>query len=485
MSLLSYIILTPFIGAAMLVLIPEKQTTFIKLVSALFAFIGLALSFYLFLNYDKSLGGMQFVENIPWIKAFAINYKLGADGLSVSMALLTGIIWFAGVLVTWNLQERVKEFFIYMLILVGGVFGVFLSLDLLVLFIFLEIAVIPKFILIHIWGSGKKEYSAMKYTLYLLAGSAFSLIALILIYIHSSTLDVTQLALITYSVPFQKFIFFLLLIGFGVIVPLWPLHRWTPDGHSSAPTAISMLLAGVIMKLGGYALIRVGIGVFPAGAAFWAPLIAVIAVVNCIYIALVAMVQKDLKYVVANSSISHMGYVLIGIAAMNTISLTGAASQMFAHGIMAALFFALVGAIYNKTHTRMLADFGGLAFQMPRAATLFLITGLASLGLPGFFNFVAEFLIFAGAFKVYPVLTTVTILAVVITAIYVLRVVQQMFFGPRNPKWDSLTDLKGIELVPLVFLAVILLWFGLVPSSITNLINQGIDPIVAQIGGAL
>lgn len=472
------LILIPLIGALTLILIPAKHQTLIKWISALFGLLGLMLSIHLYFVFDKSVAGMQFVETIPWIPSFWINFRLGLDGLSLSMVLMTSIIWFTGILVSWNLQERIKEFFIYMFILVAGVFGVFLSLDFLILFIFLEIAVIPKFVLIHVWGSGKKEYSAIKYTLYLLTGSAFAFIAMMMIYLQTTTLDLTQLATLTYSAPFQKIIFLLLLIGFGVIIPLWPLHRWTPDGHSSAPTAISMLLAGVIMKLGGYALIRIGIGLFPIGAAFWAPLIATIAVVNCLYIAFVAMVQKDLKYVVANSSISHMGYVLMGLAAMNTVSLTGAAAQMFAHGIMAALFFALVGLIYQRTHTRMIADLGGLAHQMPRAATLFLMTGLASLGLPGFYNFVSEFLIFVGAFRTFPVLATIAILAVVITAIYVLRVTQQIFFGPRNPRWDGLKDISGLEMIPLVILVVVMLGFGLIPAPMTNLINQGIDPIV-------
>ena len=465
-------------GALFLILIPTKHQTLINWTSTFFGLLGLALSIHIFFVFDKSTAGMQFIESIPWIQSFGINFRLGIDGLSLSMVLLTSIIWFTGILISWNLQERAKEFFIYMFILVAGVFGVFLSLDFLIMFVFLEIAVIPKFILIHVWGSGKKEYSAIKYTLYLLTGSAFALIAMMMIYLQTMTLDFTQLATLTYSAPFQKIIFVLLLIGFGVIIPLWPLHRWTPDGHSSAPTAISMLLAGVIMKLGGYALIRIGIGIFPIGAAFWAPLIAIIAVVNCVYIAFVAMVQKDLKYVIANSSISHMGYVLMGLAAMNTISLTGAASQMFAHGIMAALFFALVGLIYQRTHTRMIADFGGLAHQMPRTATIFLMTGLASLGLPGFYNFVSEFLIFIGAFKTFPILVTMAILAVVITAIYVLRVVAKIFFGPRNPLWDDIHDIRGIEMIPYIILVVVMLGFGIIPAPITNLLNQGIDPIV-------
>jgi NADH-quinone oxidoreductase subunit M len=323
-----------------------------------------------------------------------------------------------------------------MLALVGGVFGVFMSRSLILMFLFIEMAVIPKFILINIWGSKNKEYAAMKYTLYLLAGNAIALIGIIATYVYAGnvlgvhTLDIATLAGVEYDVNFQKFAFLLMMVGFGVLVPMFPLHRWTPDGHSAAPTAISMLLAGVIMKLGGYALIRVGINFFPQGATFWAPVIAVLATVNAVYIGFVAMVQKDIKYVVANSSVSHMGYVLIGVASFNAASISGAAAQMFAHGIMAALFFALVGLIYDKTHTRMISDFGGLAHQMPRVAAAFMVAGLASLGLPGLMNFIAEFSVFVGSVQVYPVLAVISIFAVVITAIYILRVVQQVFFGP-------------------------------------------------------
>jgi NADH-quinone oxidoreductase subunit M len=332
----------------------------------------------------------------------------------------------------------------------------------------------------------------MKYTLYLLVGGAFALIGVIALYVYAgdavkglgfNTFDIAKLSTVKFDPLFQKFGFFLMLIGFGVFLPIWPIHRWTPDGHSAAPTAISMLLAGVIMKLGGYSLIRIGINFFPEGAMYWAPLIAVLATINAVYIAMVAMVQKDIKYVIANSSISHMGYVLIGIASLNTVAIDGAAGQMFAHGIMAALFFALVGNIYDKAHTRVIADFGGLAHQMPRVATAFMIAGLASLGLPGMFNFVAEFAIFVGSIQVFPVLAILSIFAVVITAIYVLRVIQMVFFGPRDPKWDHLEDAKGVEMVPIVLLSSVLLIFGFFPHLIMEMINGGVVPIAQKFIG--
>lgn len=487
--ILSTIFLAPIAGAIVLLFIPQRDDKLIKGTAVFFSSVSLILSFIVYIGYNKALGGMQFTEHLSWVPSLGINYDLGVDGLSAPMVLLTAIILFSGIFASWRIKERAREFFFYMLVLVGGVFGFFMSMDLFAMLLFLELAVIPKFILIDIWGSKNKEYAALKYTLYLLAGSALALVGIIALYLYAadpskgigiSTFSIAQLASVKYDPVFQKFAFLLLLIGFGVFVPIWPVHRWTPDGHSAAPTAISMLLAGVIMKLGGYALIRIGINFFPQGAAFWAPYIAVAATINAVYIALVALVQKDVKYVVANSSISHMGFVLIGLASLNTAGIEGAAGQMFAHGIMAALFFVLVGNIYDKAHTREISDFGGLAHQMPRVAAAFLIAGLASLGLPGMFNFVSEFSIFVGAIQVYPVLAVVSIFAIVITAIYVLRVVQQMFFGPRNSKWDHLKDARGVEMIPVVLLAGTLILFGFFPHLLVNMFDGSILPIARK-----
>jgi len=488
--LLPAIILSPFAGALLLILVPEHRRAVIRAIALLSSTAALALSVAALILYDRGAGGMQFVERIPWVESFGLHLDLGVDGLSLPLVLLTSIILFSGVFVTWRLETRSKEFFIYTLVLVGGVFGVFMSMDLLVLFMFIEIAVIPKYILISVWGSTRKEYAAMKYTMYLLAGSAIALVAIIAIFAYAHdpvrglgawTFDIASLATINFDPAFQKFAFFLMLAGFGVLIPLFPLHRWTPDGHSAAPTAISMLLAGVIMKLGGYALIRVGIGLFPEGAAFWAPLIAVLAAVNALYIAFVAMVQKDLKFVVANSSISHMGFVLIGIASLNAASIDGAVAQMFAHGIMAALFFAVVGLVYDKAHTRVIDDLGGLAHQMPRVAAAFLIAGLASLGLPGMFNFVAEFAVFTGAIQVFPLAAVLSISSIVLTAIYVLLVFQRVFFGPRLAKWDHLVDARGVEMVPIVLLAAVLIGLGLYPRAIMDTITGGILPLAQRV----
>jgi len=434
---------------------------------------------------------MQFVENIPWIDRFGVSYALGVDGISLPMVLLTAIVIFTGVFASWTgIKTRVKEFHIALLILVTGVFGVFLSRNLFFFFIFYEIAVIPMYILIAVWGSTRKEYGAMKLTIYLMLGSAFLLIGIVMLYLQSGTgsFDIAALASAQYSPGFQRLVFLLFTVGFGVLAALWPLHTWSPAGHVAAPTAVSMLHAGVLMKLAAYGLLRVGIFTFPDGALFWAPLIATLATVNAVYGAMVAMAQRDMKFVIGYSSVSHMGYVLFGLAAATSISINGAVAQMFAHGVMTALFFALVGLVYDKAHTRFMPELGGLAHQMPRVAAAFVIACLASLGLPGLVNFVAEFLIFTGSMRVFPIQAVLSILAIVITAAYVLRVAKWVFFGPRQERWDHLADARGIEMVPIVVLVFVLVFFGFFPGLLTGTIDGSVLTLlhgsgVAAVGG--
>lgn len=487
--LLLTIFLAPVVGALVILFIPEKEDVLIKCTAAFFTGISLLATIVVYLTYDVSKGGLQFLLDIPWVNQFGIKFSLGVDGISLPLVLLTSLVIFTGVFASWDMHNRIKEFFIFLLVLVSGVFGVFVSRDLFFFYLFFEVAVIPMYVLIGVWGSTRKEYAAMKLTLYLLVGSAFVLIGTIAMFLYAAdpvkglgyrTFDIAALASVNYDPAFQKFAFFLMMIGFGFLVPMWPLHTWSPDGHVAAPTAVSMLHAGVLMKLGGYGLIRVGLFCFPEGAHYWAPLIATLCTVNATYGAFVAMVQKDLKFVVGYSSVSHMGYVLLGIASLNAVSLDGAVAQMFAHGIMTALFFALVGNIYHKAHTREIAVFGGLAHQMPRVAYGFMIAGLASLGLPGLYNFVAEFAIFTGSLQVFPVRATISIFAIVITAIYILRVVLRVFFGPRNPRWDDLKDARGIEIVPIVILCGTLILYGVFPDLLMNMINNGVVPLAEK-----
>lgn len=488
---LSLTLFMPVIGALIIICLPRAEARVIKYIAAASTFVSLALSIFIFMAYDRTLGGMQFIERIPWIADLGVSYALGVDGISIPLMLLTNLIGFSAVFASWQVAERIKEFFILLLILISGVMGTFLTTDLFIFFLFYEVVVIPIYLLVIMWGSSKrvsKEYAGMKLTIYLLLGSAFLLTGLIALFIKAYTLsgvpcmDIAALAGIDYPLGFQIFAFALMALGFGTLLSMFPFHAWSPDGYAGAPTAVSMIHAGVLKKIGGYGLIRIGIFILPLGAKYLAPVIAVLAIGNIVYAAMICLSQKDLKYIVGYSSVSHMGYVLIGIAALNLVSINGAVIMMFAHGVMAALFFAMIGNLYEKSHTRNVDDFGGLAHQMPRLATGFMLAGLASLGLPGLVNFVGEFTIFIGAFKNYRALTIIAVLGIVLTAVYILRTLGDVLFGPRREEWEHLQDLQGPELVPLIVLGSVIILGGIYPLDIMHLINSGVEQIVSQSG---
>jgi len=482
--LLPFTLLAPLVAMLLIVFLPKEETKTIKIVAAMGMFVSLALSIYAFFHYDQSLGGMQFTLTIPWIPDLGVNLAFGVDGLSLPMLLLTNLIGFSSIYASWNMDKRVKEYFILLLILIAGVMGTFIARDLFIFFLFYEIVVIPIYMMVIIWGSTKrvtKEYAGMKLTIYLLIGSAFLLVGMIALYLAAASngnptfmFDELAARQSLYSPAFQKIAFALMLFGFGSLISMFPFHSWSPDGYAGAPTAVSMIHAGVLKKIGGYGLIRLGVYVLPLGAKYWAPVIAVLAVGNVLYAAFIALAQKDLKYVVGYSSVSHMGYVLIAIAALNPTAATGAVTMMFAHGVMAALFFAMIGFIYEKTHTRNISELGGLAHQVPRLAIGFMIAGLASLGLPGTVNFIAEFTIFTGAIKVLPVQTILGVAGIIFTAVYILRTIANVLFGPRRPEWDHLTDIRGPELVPLVLLSFVIFLGGIFPNILLRLIDSGV-----------
>lgn len=488
---LSVILLAPLLAAIILLFVPRDEVWVMKTISAIAMFCSLALSLFVYFNYDFHLGGLQFREFVPWISDLGVNYSLGVDGISLPLLLLTSLIGFSAVYASWKITNRVKEFFILLMILVSGVMGTFVTTDLFIFFLFYEVVVIPIYIMILLWGSTKrvsKEYAGMKLTIYLLLGSAFLLVGLISIFVKAyyltgvRSMDMFFLSRVLYPENFQIAGFLLMGLGFCTLISMWPFHSWSPDGYAGAPTAVSMIHAGVLKKIGGYGLIRIGLFILPAGAKFWAPLIALLAVGNVVYAAFICLSQKDLKYVIGYSSVSHMGYVLIGFAALNVVSVNGAVAQMFAHGVMAALFFALVGNLYEKSHTRNIPDLGGLAHQMPRLAAGFMLAGLASLGLPGLANFVAEFTIFVGAFKVYPLLAVLAISGIVFTAVYILRMLGNVLYGPRLERWDKLPDLKGSEMVPLVVLGSVLIVVGFFPSLLMDVVNSGVVTLMARVG---
>lgn len=488
-NLLASLIGIPFIWGLIIVFIPKEKVQNIRLVSAIISFVLLVLSGYIFLNYDYSAGGFQFVQDTPWLHSIGISLSFGVDGVSVPMILLTGIVTFTGVLISWSIEEKVKEFFVLFFLLVAGVVGVFVSLDLFFFFFFYELAVMPMYLLIGVWGSNSdfgsflrpKEYGAMKLMLVLVAGSILVWIALLAVYVESAsgTFSLLTIREVTFTRNFQIIFFPMFMVGFGILAGLWPFHTWSPDGHVAAPTSVSMLHAGVLMKLGAYGIIRVGIDILPEGAQEWMWLLMLLGTINVVYGAISAMGQKDLKYVIGYSSVSHMGYVLMGIATLNSIGMGGAILQMFSHGIMTALFFALIGAIYARSHVRDIGILEGIGKRMGITSAFFAIAGLASLGLPGLSGFIAELMIFIGVFSSYPpIFGILAIIGAGITAVYMLRLLAKVFFGPLDERWNNLTDLNRTEFLSSSILVIFLLLVGLYPKPWMDMIDSGLIPIL-------
>ena len=499
--LLFTIIVLPLVGAVLLMLIPGHRARDIRWTASLVALVTMLLSFYAFFFYDHEAGGFQFVRTWSWLELpgswplgeDAIALRLGLDGISAPLVLLTGIVMFTGVLVSWTITDRSKDFFVLYFVLLSGVFGVFTTLDLFFIFFFYELAVLPMYLLIGIWGTSSdfrtfirtKEYGAMKLMLYLVAGSVLVWIALIAIFVEGGlgTFGILHLQDAEYSKNFQLVFFPFLMVGFGILAGLWPFHTWSPDGHVAAPTAVSMVHAGVLMKLGAYGIIRVGVLLLPEGAQEWMPVLIGLGTVNVIYGAVSAMGQRDLKYVVGYSSVSHMGYVLMGIATLHPLGVSGAVLQMFSHGIMTALFFATVGFIYDRTHTRDITVLEGLAKRMGVTAVFFTVAGLTSIGLPGLSGFVAELLVFLGLFQTYPILGVLGVIGAAITAVYILRLLAKVFFGPLGEQWKDQTDASPLEGFSTLVLVGFVLLVGLFPFPFIRVIDSGVTELLARIAG--
>ncbi|MFZ5648550.1 MAG: complex I subunit 4 family protein [Bacillota bacterium] len=493
---LTVILLAPVAAALFMCFIPRDEGKLIKCLAAVGTFVSLALSLYVYFAYDQKLGGLQFVEQIPWIRDLGVSYFLAVDGISLPMLLLTNLIGFSAVFASWNVNNRPREFFILFCLLVTGVMGTFVAHDLFIFLLFYEVVVIPIYILVIIWGSSKrvsKEYAGMKLTIYLLIGSAFLLVGVIAFFVKSVAIlgqpdmSFTKLAEagMRLSAFDQIWLFGLMLFGFGSLISMWPFHSWSPDGYAGAPTAVSMIHAGVLKKIGGYGLVKIALYFLPLGAKFWAPYMAVLGVAGVTYAAFAALAQKDLKYVVGYSSVSHMGYVMLAIGSLNVIGINGAVANMFGHGVMAALFFSTIGFIYEKTHTRWIPDMGGLARQTPRLAVAFMMAAMASLGLPGLISFIPEFTIFVASFKVYGGLAVIGIAGIILTALYVLRAGANTLFGPPRPEYDHLEDIRGPEMVPLVVLGSVLVIGGLLPSLLFDMINSGAVKLMTHVESAL
>ena len=498
---LSVITFTPTVAAVLMLLLPAQRKNETRAVALAAATFALILSFWVYLNYDQAAGGYQFVEKYNWLPPLGISLYFGVDGMSTPLVLLTGVVMFTGVLISWGddnkhvmagIQDRPREFFAFLFILASGVYGVFVSLDLFMLFFFYEIAVFPMYLLIAIWGwVVTREYAAMKLTLYLFVGSVISLVGVLAMYWlqYQNTgvlsFDMLQMEKAGFSETSQYLLFLPVFLGFAVLGGIWPFHNWSPDGHVAAPTAVSMFHAGVLMKLGAFAALRVGIMLLPAGAQDWKWLIMLFATVAVVYGAYIAYVQMDLKYMIGFSSVSHMGLVMLGFSTLNKAGLTGAGVQMFSHGVMTALFFAITGMIYDRAHTRQIPELGGMSKVMPFATIGFIIGGLVSMGMPGFSGFVAEFPIFLGVWQSQWLVAVIASISIIITAAYIMRNIRQVFFGEMPEKLEGhITDVTILDKVAITTLCLFMIVIGLVPSVMVPMVQTGVDNVLRLLGGA-
>lgn len=494
MNFLSIFVLIPLLMMAGLYLSrTRQQARIISATGASLLLIAAAVLAFLFFE-EKNSGNtapMLFTATHMWFPAWNIGYSVGVDGISVLMIMLSAVIVFTGIFTSWNIDPLPKEYFMWFCLLSIGVFGFFISLDLFTMFMYYEVALIPMYLLIGVWGSGKKEHAAMKLTLMLMGGSALLMLGILGIYFASGEHSMHLLEIADSGIPvaLQRYFFPLTFIGFGILGALFPFHTWSPDGHASAPTAVSMLHAGVLMKLGGYGCFRVAMFLMPEAANELSWIFLLLTGISVVYGAFSACVQKDLKYINAYSSVSHCGLVLFALLMMNTTAMTGAVMQMLSHGLMTALFFALIGMIYGRTHTRDIREMGGLMNIMPFLAVSYVIAGMASLGLPGLSGFVAEMNVFVGAFQnsdtFHRVLTLVAVTSIVITAVYILRVIGKILYGPvQNPEHLKLTDAVWFERLPVIVLIIAIACIGIYPGWMTDLIQQTLAPIVERLAVA-
>jgi NADH-quinone oxidoreductase subunit M len=489
--MLAWTIYISFLGAAAMLLLPKRAASAARCLALFTATTGFGIALSAFLRHRT--GELFTVTNIPWVPALGIHYHLAADGISLSLVLLTGIVAIAGVLFSWDVDDRTNQFFAFYFLLIGAVYGVFLSWDLFLLFVFYEIVIIPKYFLIANWGSTRREYGAMKLAIYSFVGSAMVLVGLIAAFVASGShsMSVDYLASYHFSSHFQMVAFPAVFIGFGILAGLWPFHTWAPTGHVAAPTAASMLLAGVVMKLGAYGCLRVAMTLFPLGLSpwphhilgfgSWRSVFAVLAVIGIIYGALVALVQRDFKFVIGYSSVSHMGFILLGLMTLNLLGLSGAVIQMISHGLLAGLLFAVVGRmVYARTHTRELALLGPMSLNraLPFAAVTFVIAGMAGMGLPGFSGFVAELMIVLGAWHAFPILALGVGFGILIGIVYVWRAMQKAFFsepGTETPPDHPLPPITLPEKIAAAILIASSVAVGLYPQMVLNIIQPALN----------
>ena len=497
--LLSLMIFIPLLGMIAVLLLPRESEELVKRVTLLFTLIPLALAVYLFISYDRSTAGTQYVTDVPWIDAFNIQYHVGIDGLSVTLLLLTALLGPICVIASWrNIEKGIKAYMALFLLLETGMLGFFAALDLFLFYVFFELTLLPMYFLIGVWGGPRREYAAIKFFLYTLFGSVLMLVAMIAVYLNSGdpgarTFDIPTLITLAATeghalnnLNFQIWVFLGFFIGFAVKVPIFPFHTWLPDAHVEAPTAISVILAGILLKMGTYGLVRVNMAMFPQGLdhftngiGFWGNSLALLGFINIVYGSFCALAQTDFKKLVAYSSIGHMGFVILGLAARNDSGITGAILQMFNHGVISAMLFLLVGVLYDRAHHREINGFGGLGTRMPIYTGITTLAFMASLGLPGLSGFVGEALSLLGAYDKFKMLTILSTIGIVVGAAYFLWTLQRVFLGTLNPKYEELPEINGREILTLVPLGILTIVLGVWPNfaidmfreSVTNLID--------------
>lgn len=490
MPLLTLMLFTPLLGAIVLAFWPQEREQDARWVATFFASLALVLSIIALISFNRGSSDFQLIDRTTWVSNalgnFNLQYQIGVDGISLPLVLLTTFLTLVAVLISFNITLRPRLYFAMMLTLETGVLGVFTSLDLLLFFAFWEVELIPMYLLISIWGTGRKEYAAMKFLIFTIAGSSLMLVGMLALGFTAGTFDVTKLSVMPAikggGVPLSL-IFWLIFAAFAVKLPVFPLHTWLPDAHTDAPTAVSVLLAGVLLKMGGYGMIRFCITILPKQAEQFAIVLAILASINIIYGALVVFRQRDLKRLIAYSSISHMGYVLLGLSALKQVGLTGASLQMVSHGLITGLLFVMVGLIYERTHTRQIDDMSGLARRLPLIATVFVVAGFAALGLPSLSGFVAELLVFLGTFGRFIPMTALGIFGIVLSAGYILWMLQRVLFGPAMERWDSLVDaIDWWERLPMAALVAVIFFIGLWPAFLVDMISKAVEPITLRLG---
>ncbi len=492
-NVLTLMVFFPLAGMIAVLLLPSDRYNLIRWVSALFTLPPLLLAIWLFAKFDRTIPGIQFVQQVPWIPAYNIEYFVGVDGISISMVLLTALLCFICVFASWGIEKGVKGYFALFLLLDTGMMGVFVALDFFLFYIFWEVMLLPMYFLIGIWGGPRREYAAIKFFLYTLFGSVLMLLAILALYFTSEphTFDMTKLIAqnSNYSTTvisiwpfdrlgwgFQHVIWMALFIGFAIKIPAFPFHTWLPDAHVEAPTAVSVILAGVLLKMGTYGILRINFPMLPAATAdlsFY--LLGALGAWNIIYGALCAMAQTDLKKLVAYSSVSHMGYVMLGMAAFTPQGINGAVLQMFNHGTITAMLFLLVGVIYDRAHHRDINGFGGLASTMPLYTGVTALAFFAAMGLPGLSGFISEVLVLLGVWQKYQVLAIVGAGGIILTAGYLLWTIQRVYLGPPNEKYQSLPEINGRELFTLIPLGIIVLILGVYPHAVLDLLSSSLN----------